>query len=67
MHRSGLARTDQVQIAAILDLFIALSMLFVLLRVYVKIYLSKQWNTDDTLLVLAQVRLNKQSKVAIRK
>lgn len=41
--------------AAVLGLFLGLSLVFVLLRVYVKTFLSKSWGSDDILLVLSLV------------
>ncbi|KAK0118900.1 hypothetical protein ONS96_011977 [Cadophora gregata f. sp. sojae] len=43
------------ELAAVLGLFLGLSLVFVLLRVYVKTFLSKSWGSDDILLVLSLI------------
>jgi hypothetical protein len=42
-------------VAAVLGLFLGLAYLFVLLRVYVKTFLSKSWGADDYLLLVSLV------------
>ena len=41
-----------------LGLFLGLSWLFVLLRCYVKAFISKSWAADDFLLIVSAVRIN---------
>ncbi|KAH6709527.1 hypothetical protein BKA61DRAFT_614489 [Leptodontidium sp. MPI-SDFR-AT-0119] len=43
------------ELAAVLGLFLGLSLVFVLLRVYVKTFLSKSWGSDDTLLIVSLI------------
>ncbi|KAE9381535.1 hypothetical protein N431DRAFT_425107 [Stipitochalara longipes BDJ] len=43
------------ELSAVLGLFLGLAYLFVLLRVYVKTFLSKSWGADDTLLLASLV------------
>ncbi|KAG4430976.1 hypothetical protein IFR05_013536 [Cadophora sp. M221] len=43
------------ELAAVLGVFLGMSLVFVLLRVYVKTFLSKSWGSDDILLVVSLI------------
>ncbi len=52
-------------VAGVLGLFLALSWIFVSLRVYVKAFLKKSWGMDDYLLIISLVSCHKLSQLSI--
>lgn len=55
LNGMGSKLRDDVPEAAVLGLFLGLSLVFVLLRVSVKTFLSRSWGSDDVLLVISLV------------